>query len=133
MENQEAKHEVRIHIDQKPYESPNPDHRRGALQARACAAGLRSFPRGKGDKEDPVVENDDEPIHLREDEHFHSGPAQHREVHDHRKRPEEGGHQEARSRSTRSSSWLSDAADRTQHPVTRSPTRTARASTRRAR
>ena len=30
----------------------------------------------KGDKEDPIVENDDEPIHLREDEHFHSGPAQ---------------------------------------------------------
>ena len=23
-----------------------------------------------------MCENDDEPIHLREDEHFHSGPAQ---------------------------------------------------------
>ena len=70
------KHEVRIHIDQKPYESPNPTTGEALYKLGHVQPGYDLFREVKGDREDPVVENDDEPIHLREDEHFHSGPAQ---------------------------------------------------------
>jgi hypothetical protein len=70
------KHEVRIHIDQKPYESPNPTTGEALYKLGHVQTGYDLFGEVKGDKEDPIVENDDEPVHLREDEHFHSGPAQ---------------------------------------------------------
>ena len=70
------KHEVRIHIDQKPYESPNPTTGEALYKLGHVQPGYDLFREVRGDKEDPVVENDDEPIHLREDEHFHSGPVQ---------------------------------------------------------
>lgn len=70
------KHEVRIHIDQKPYESPNPTTGEALYHLGHVRSGDDLFHEVRGDKEDPVVENDAEPIHLREDEHFHSGPAQ---------------------------------------------------------
>lgn len=70
------KHEVRIHIDLKPYESPNPTTGEALYKLGHVQAGYDLFREVKGDKEDPIVENDDEPVHLREDEHFHSGPAQ---------------------------------------------------------
>ena len=70
------KHEVRIHIDQKPYESPNPTNGEALYRLGQVQPGYDLFREVKGDKEDPVIENDDEPIHLREDEHLHSGPAQ---------------------------------------------------------
>ena len=70
------KHEVRIHIDQKPYESPNPTTGEALYKLGHVQLGYDLFREVKGDKEDPIVENDDEPIHLREDEHLHSGPAQ---------------------------------------------------------
>lgn len=76
MENHEHKHDVRIHIDQKPYESPNPTTGEALYKLGHVQAGHDLFREVKGDKEDPVVENDAEPVHLREDEHFHSGPAQ---------------------------------------------------------
>jgi hypothetical protein len=70
------KHHVRIHIDQKPYESPNPTTGEALYKLGHVQPGLDLFREVKGDREDPIVENDDEPVHLREDEHFHSGPAQ---------------------------------------------------------
>ena len=70
------KHEVRIHIDQKPYESHNPTTGDALYKLGNIQPGSDLFREVKGDKEDPIVENDDEPIHLRENEHFHSGPAQ---------------------------------------------------------
>jgi hypothetical protein len=70
------RHEVRIHIDQKPYESPNPTNGEALYKLGSVQPGFELFREVKGDKEDPIVENDDEPIHLREDEHFHSGPVQ---------------------------------------------------------
>jgi hypothetical protein len=70
------KHEVRVHIDQKPHESPNPTTGEALYKLGQVQSGYDLFREVKGDKEDSVVENDDEPIHLREDEHFHSGPAQ---------------------------------------------------------
>jgi hypothetical protein len=74
MENR--KHEVRIHIDQTPYESPNPTTGEALYKLGNVQPGYDLFREVKGDKEDAVVENDAESIHLKEDEHFHSGPAQ---------------------------------------------------------
>jgi hypothetical protein len=76
MENHEHKHQVRIHIDEKPYESPNPTTGEALYKLGSVQPGYDLFREVRGDKEDPIVENDDDPIHLREDEHFHSGPAQ---------------------------------------------------------
>ena len=74
MENEQ--HQVRIHIDQKPYESPNPTTGEALYKLGHVPPGYDLFREVRGDREDLVVENDAEPIHLREDEHFHSGPAQ---------------------------------------------------------
>jgi hypothetical protein len=79
MENHEHKHEVRIHIDEKPYESPNPTTGEALYKLGHVQPGFELFREVRGDKEDPVVPDEAEPIHLREDEHFHSGPAQPRE------------------------------------------------------
>lgn len=76
MEHHEHKYQVRIHIDEKPYESPNPTTGEALYRLGHVQPGYDLFREVKGDREDPVVENDDEPIHLREDEHFHSDPAQ---------------------------------------------------------
>ncbi len=75
MENQEAKHHVRIHINQKPYESPNPTTGEALYKLGDVQAGFELFREVKGDKEDPEVADGPETIHLREDEHFHSRPA----------------------------------------------------------
>jgi len=75
MENHEHKHHIRIHIDEKPHESPNPTTGDALYKLGHVQPGYDLFGEVRGDKEDPVVENDAEPIHLREDEHFHSGPA----------------------------------------------------------
>ena len=69
-------HQVRIHIDQKSYESPNPTTGEALYRLGNVQHGYDLFREVKGDKEDPIVENDDDPIHLKQDEHFHSGPAQ---------------------------------------------------------
>ena len=79
MENHEHKHHVRIHIDQKPYEPPNPTTGEALYKLANVQAGFELFREVKGDKEDPEVPNGPEPVHLREDEHFHSGPEQPRE------------------------------------------------------
>ena len=76
MEHDEHMHHVRIHIDQKPYESPNPTTGEALYRLGHVQPGYDLFREVEGDREDRVVENDDEPVHLREDEHFHSGPAQ---------------------------------------------------------
>ena len=70
------KPEVRIHIDEKPCQSANPTTGDALYKLGHVQSGFELFREVKGDREDPIVENDDEPIHLREDEHFHSGPAQ---------------------------------------------------------
>ena len=76
MEHQAQMHHVRVHIDEKPYESLNPTTGEALYKLGQVQPGYDLFREVRGDKEDPVVENDGEPIHLREDEHFHSGPAQ---------------------------------------------------------
>ncbi len=76
MEHHEHKYQVRIYIDQKPYESPNPTTGDALYKLGCVQPGFDLFREVKGDREDPIVENDDEPVHLRKDEHFHSGAAQ---------------------------------------------------------
>lgn len=74
MENPEQKHPARIHIDQKPYDSPNPTTGAALYVLGNVPAGLELFREVTGDKEDKPIENGTEVIHLKEDEHFHSGP-----------------------------------------------------------
>jgi hypothetical protein len=68
----EAKHEVRIHIDRKPYESPTPTTG-VALYALAHIPSEKELIREvQGDHEDvPILRNEDQ-IHLKMDEHFYS-------------------------------------------------------------
>lgn len=74
MENHESKHHVRIHIDETPYESPNPTTGEALYRLGHVKPGDELFREVKGDHEYPVIPDEPEPIHLREDEHFHSGP-----------------------------------------------------------
>jgi Multiubiquitin len=74
MENREQKHQVRIHINQHPYESPNPTTGAALYALGNVPAGLELYREVSGDKEDTAIENGPETVHLKEDEHFHSGP-----------------------------------------------------------
>ncbi len=75
MENQEHTHPVRIHIDQKPYESPSPTTVEALYKLGHVQAGFELFRGVKGDKEDQEVPDGPEIIELRQDEHFYTGPA----------------------------------------------------------
>jgi hypothetical protein len=70
----ESKHQVRIHIDQKPYTSPNPTTGEALYKLGTVPAGLELYREVSGDKEDRPIENGPETVHLKEDEHCHSGP-----------------------------------------------------------
>jgi len=74
MSEHEHKHEVRIHIDQHKYESPNPTTGAALYTLGNVAAGLELYREVSGDEEDKPIENGPETVHLKEDEHFHSGP-----------------------------------------------------------
>ena len=76
----EHKHQVRIHIDQKPHHSPNPTTGEALYTLGGVAAGFELYREVSGNREDRPIEKDDETIHLKEDEHFHSAPAQAHEV-----------------------------------------------------
>lgn len=76
MEYVEHRHHVRIHIDERPCELPNPTTGEALYKLGHVQPSFDLFREVKGDREDAIVENDDEPVHLRDDEHFHSGPAQ---------------------------------------------------------
>lgn len=66
-------HEVRIHIDQEPYESSNPTSGEALYVLGKVPSGLELFRELTGDREDPEVPNGPEIIHLKPEEHFHSG------------------------------------------------------------
>jgi hypothetical protein len=73
MSEHEHKHDVRIHIDQHKYESPSPTTGAALYALGKVAAGLELYREVTGDKEDKPIENGPEVVHLKEDEHFHSG------------------------------------------------------------
>jgi len=67
-------HTVRIHIDQKEHESPNPTTGEALYTLGHVPAGLELYREVGGNREDKPIERNAEPIHLHEDEHFHSEP-----------------------------------------------------------
>jgi len=71
--------DVQIHIDQKPYHSPNPTTGEALYVLGNIAPGLELFREVRGDIEDPPIRKGSETVHLKEDEHFHSGAAQKKE------------------------------------------------------
>jgi Multiubiquitin len=75
MSEHEHQHEVRIHIDEHKYESPNPTTGAALYTLGNVAAGLELYREVSGDREDTAIENGPEMVHLKEDQHFHSGPA----------------------------------------------------------
>ena len=73
-----VKHEVRVHIDQHPYVSPNPTTGSALYALAQVGEGLELFKEVEGDREDTAVPKDATELHLKEDEHFHSGEARER-------------------------------------------------------
>ncbi|HNB54026.1 MAG TPA: multiubiquitin domain-containing protein, partial [Anaerolineales bacterium] len=74
------KHPTRIHIDQKPYNSPNPTTGAALYLLGNLSAEFELYREVKGNREDSPIENGPEVIHLKEDEHFHSAPAREKEI-----------------------------------------------------
>ena len=70
----ETKNEARIHIDQQPHLSPNPTTGDALYALGRVQPGLDLFFEVGGDREDPEVPRGPEVVHLKQDEHFHSGP-----------------------------------------------------------
>ena len=70
-----SQHEVRIHIDQKPYYSPNPTTGEALYALSHVPKDLVLYREVRGDHEDPAIKNGPEIVHLKEDEHFHSGSS----------------------------------------------------------
>ena len=70
---QNKPHEVRIHIDQQPYKSVAPTTGEALYKLGHVEPGLRLYREVEGDREDPGIENGPEIVHLKEDQHFHSG------------------------------------------------------------
>jgi Multiubiquitin len=70
------KHEVRIHIDEEPYRSPNPTTGEALYRLADIPAHHELYRELGGDREDEPVRNSADPVHLKEDEHFHSGPKE---------------------------------------------------------
>jgi hypothetical protein len=68
----EHKHEVRIHIDRKPYQSPNPATGAALYALGHVPTGYELFREVRGDQEDEPVANGSDTIHLKEDQHFYS-------------------------------------------------------------
>jgi Multiubiquitin len=71
-------HGVRVHIDQHPYTSPNPTTGIALYALAHIGDGLELFKEVEGDHEDAAVPKDATELHLKEDEHFHSGEARER-------------------------------------------------------
>lgn len=69
----EYKHEVKIFIDHHSYHSPTPTKGEALYVLGKVEAGMDLYREVTGDKEDPEVPNGPEVLHLKQDEHFHTG------------------------------------------------------------
>src|SRR3569623_1592838 len=65
--------QVKIFIDQNAYHSPNLTRCAAVYALGKVEPGLELFREVSGDREDPEVANGPEAVHLKEDEHLHSG------------------------------------------------------------
>jgi len=72
--------EVRIHIDQKQHESPNPTTGEALYLLGKVPAGFELYREVTGDQEDKVIPSGPETVDLKEDEHFHSDPPEKKEI-----------------------------------------------------
>jgi len=72
--------QVRIHIDQNPVSSPNPTTGESLYHLGQVPGGLVLYREVRGDEEDQPIVNGPEPVDLKEDEHFHSGPERAKEI-----------------------------------------------------
>jgi hypothetical protein len=68
----QSDHEVRVHIDQHPYHSPSPTTGEALYALGRVQPHHELFREVEGDREDTAVPNDETPVHLQEDDHFHS-------------------------------------------------------------
>jgi len=64
---------VRIHIDQQPYESPNPTTGEALYELGNVKPGMELYREVAGNREDKPTPKNSEHIRLTENEHFHSG------------------------------------------------------------
>jgi energy-coupling factor transporter ATP-binding protein EcfA2 len=68
----EEKHQMRIHIDRKPYESPNPTTGEALYALGHIPSGKELFREVEGNQEDLLIPRHEGEIHLTKDEHFYS-------------------------------------------------------------
>jgi len=68
--------EVRIHIDEEPYRSPNPTPGEALYKLANIPTSHELYREVGGDHEDEPVQNNGGMVHLKEDEHFHSAPRE---------------------------------------------------------
>ncbi len=65
-------HEVRIHINRQPYESPNPTTGAALYALGSIPGHYELFGEVDGDREDDLIPRNDTKIRLSKDEHFYS-------------------------------------------------------------
>lgn len=73
-------HGVRIHLDRRPYESPNPTTGEALYVLGKVHEGFILYREAQGNHEDQPVPRCDEAIHLVEDEHFYSAEDHHKGI-----------------------------------------------------
>jgi hypothetical protein len=71
-ETEDKKHQVRIHIDRKPYESPAVTTHAALYILGKVPSGYELFLEVQGNEEDQPIPNDAGEIKLKEDQHFYS-------------------------------------------------------------
>jgi hypothetical protein len=70
--NESEAHEVRIHIDRKPYMSPRVTTHAALYVLGQVPQGYELFLEVRGDHEDEPIPNDQSEIHVIQDQHFYS-------------------------------------------------------------
>jgi hypothetical protein len=71
---------VRIHIDEHRVESPNPTTGEALYKLGNVSPGLVLYREVTGNREDKVIPDGPETVHLKEDEHFHGGAPENWEI-----------------------------------------------------
>jgi hypothetical protein len=72
-----ATHEVRIHVDQKPYKSPTPTTGADLYELVNVPHDRVLYKEVSGDHEDKLIRIDAKELRLSQDEHFHTGAIPH--------------------------------------------------------
>ncbi|UXI66128.1 multiubiquitin domain-containing protein [Tahibacter amnicola] len=75
MSNQEHErppHDVRIHIDHNQYQSPTPTTGNALYALGNVAANRQLFRQAHGNQDDVLIERSDDPVDLKQGDHFYS-------------------------------------------------------------